>query len=187
MGSTATGSMGVMLMNVTWFGSSAMLKASELVAGVNANMVGSVCPGTMVAAVSHGKLTEVGWTKTGLMAGPMVLDVVGVVNMVLSGSVLTREGGSLVGTVVLMGGCDTLTLCITSLVVGVGALWGIAHRPLGSMILLVACSSLHVSLLSSNSGSLGIPAQSLDLMYASCWGLCSLPLELDSSASFLTL
>ena len=89
MGSTATGSMGMMSMNVTWFGSSAMLKASELVGGVNANMVGSVCPGMMVAAVSHGKLTEVGWTKTGLMAGPMVLDVVGVVNMVLSGSVLT--------------------------------------------------------------------------------------------------
>ena len=62
---TATGSMGVISTNVTWFGSSAMLKVSELVGGVNANVVGSVRPCTMVAAVSRGKLTEAWWTKVG--------------------------------------------------------------------------------------------------------------------------
>ena len=114
----------MMLMNVTWFGLSAMLKVSKLVDGVNANVVGSVHPGTMVVAVSHGKSTEVGWMKTGLMVGPVVLDVVGVVNMVSSGSDVTPEGGGSVGTVVLAGGCDTLALHIMSLVVGVGASWG---------------------------------------------------------------
>ena len=53
-----TGSPGIMSTNVTWFGLSAMSKASELVGGANVNVVGSVHPGMMVAAVSRGKSTE---------------------------------------------------------------------------------------------------------------------------------
>ena len=89
----------------------------------------------------------------GLWAGLVVPDVVGVVNIVPSGFNLMQEGGGSVGMVVLVGGCDTLVLHIMLLVVGVGAFWGVAHGPLGSMILLVACSSLHASPSSLNSGS----------------------------------
>ena len=105
-----------------------------LVGVANPDVAGSICP---VVVGSHGKSMGVGWTKTGLTVGPVVLDVVGVVNMVLSGSVSMREGGGSVGMVVLTGGCDTLVLHIILLVVGVGASWGALRVVWGSMMLLV--------------------------------------------------
>ena len=71
----------------------------------------------------------------------MILDVVGVVNVVPSGSDVTPESGGSAGTVVLAGGCDTLALHILSLVAGVGALWGSPRGPWGSTTVLGACAS----------------------------------------------
>ena len=121
-----------------------------LVGVADMNVAGLRC---LVVARSHGRSMGAWWTKMGLWVGLAVPDVAGMVNMVPSGSNVMPEGGGSVGMVVLAGGCDMLTLYITSLVVGVGALWGVAHGPLGSMMLLVACLSPHVPPLSSNSGS----------------------------------
>ena len=54
----------------------------------------------------------------------MVHEVVGMVNVVPSRSDLMQESGGSAGMVVLVGGCNTLVLCITSLVVGGRASWG---------------------------------------------------------------
>ena len=77
------------------------------------------------------------------------------------------EGGGSVGMVC---GHNSLTLGIVSLLVAVEGLWEPSNVAWGSMALLVACSSLHVSLSSSNLGSLGIPARSPDSTNASHWG-----------------
>ena len=92
-----------------------------LVGVVNMNVAGSRCP---VVAWSCGMLMGVWWTKMGPWVELAVPDMVGVVNVVPSGSNVMPEGGGLVGMVVLAGG-NMLTLCIMSLVVGVGVLWGV--------------------------------------------------------------
>ena len=92
-----------------------------LVGVVNANMAVSRC---LAVARSRGRSMGAWWAKTGPWAGLVVPDVVGVVSVVLSGSDVMPEGGGSAGTVVLAGGCDTVALCIMSLVVGVGASWG---------------------------------------------------------------
>ena len=117
----------------------------------------------------------------------MILDVVGVVNVVPSGSDVTPESGGSVGTVVLVGGCNTLALCITEFEVGMLVIWGGLRGAWGSLLLQEVCMSPCVSPSLSYSGSLGLPAWSPDPTYASRWGSCSLPLGLQSSASSLTL
>ena len=122
-----------------------------LVGVVNMNVAGSRCP---VVARSCGMLMGVWWTKMGPWVELAVPDMVGVVNVVPFGSDVTPEGGGSAGTVVLVGGCDTLMLYITSLVAGVGALWGASRVVWSSTTLLVMCSSLCASPSSSNSGTL---------------------------------
>ena len=126
-----------------------------LVGVVNMNVAGSRCP---VVARSCGMLMGVWWTKMGPWVELAVPDMVGVVNVVPSGSNVMPEGGGLVGTVVSAGGCDTLALHITSLVAGVGASWGALCGPWGSTTVQVVHASPYASLSSLNSGSLGIPA-----------------------------
>ena len=91
------------------------------VSGVMCHVDGVRIGGWGRVEVSSGESMRVGWTNTGLMVGPVVLDVVGVVNMVSSGSVSMREGGNLVGTVC---GHDSLALGIASLVAGGRVSWG---------------------------------------------------------------
>ena len=71
-----------------------------LVGVANMNMAGLRC---LVAAQSCGSSMEAWWTKTGLWAGLAVPDVVGVVNVVPSGSDVMPEGGGSAGMVVLAG------------------------------------------------------------------------------------
>ena len=97
----------------------------------------------------------------------------------MSGSFSMREGG---GEADKAGGCNLLALGIASLVVDGRGSWGALRVVCGSTMRLVACSSPHASLLSSNLGSLGIPAQSPDPTNASHWGLFSLLLGLNLSS-----
>ena len=113
-----------------------------LVGVAKPDVAGSKC---LVAAWSHGESTGVGWTKTGLMTGPVIPDVV-VVNMCLAG-----DNGAVV-EVEVVGGCRLLVLGVVSSLAAVGGLWGPSNIAWGLMALLVACASPHASPSSSNSG-----------------------------------
>ena len=115
-----------------------MESCATLVGVANTDVAGLKCP---VVARSCGESTRAWWSKMGLWVGLAVPDMVGVVNVVLFGSDVTPEGGGSAGTVVLAGGCDTLVLCIMSLVVGVGALWGASSVVRGPTTLRVVCAS----------------------------------------------
>ena len=78
--------------------------------------------------------------------GPVILDVVVVVNVCLAG-----DNGAVV-EVEVVGGCRSLALGVVSSLAAVGGLWGPSNVAWGSMVLLVACASSHASPSSSNSG-----------------------------------
>ena len=118
--------------------------------------------------------------KTGPQAGLVVPDIVGMVNVVPSRSDLMQEGGSSVGMVILVRGCDTLALHITSLVAGVGVLWGGSRGACGSMMVQVVHASPQMSSLLSYCGYWGLH------MSLQSGGSCSLSLGLYSSPSSLS-
>ena len=86
-------------------------------------------------------------------------------------------GGGLSGTV---GKCDLLALRVTSLVVGVGALWGSSRGPWGSTMVLGAFVSLCTLPSSLYPGCWGLCAWFPVLMSSRSWGSSSLPFGLPS-------
>ena len=82
----------------------------------------------------------------GPYAGPVIPDMVVVVNMCLAGD------NGVVVKVEVVGGCRSLALGVVSSLAAVGGLWGPSNVAWGSMVLLVACVSPHASPLLLNSG-----------------------------------
>ena len=100
----------VMATGSTWTGGIGGMQG-VLVGVAKANVTGLIRLGTLVVAGSHGESTKAGWMKMGPWVGLVVPDMVGVFDIVPSGFDLMRERNS-------------LALPVTSLVVGVVALWG---------------------------------------------------------------
>ena len=115
----------------------------------------------------------------GPYAGPVIPDVVAV------GVRLVGDNGAVV-EVKVVGGCCSLALGVVSSLAAVGGLWGPSNVAWGSIVLLVACVSPHVSLSSSNSGCWDLHTWVPVSASSRSGGSCSLSLGMHSSASSVT-